>query len=363
MRNLIKALCVAGMSLAMAAPAFAGAQFYGSMRYDTFYITQKSDGGQNAAGKDNATTLQNELAGNSRFGAKFDEGNLFGQVELGIKGYSSNDIYTRLMYGTYKFNGGSLLIGQTYDPWTMFSDQAFNADNGNIGFGALYDSRQPQIKLTFSGFYIALVDTHTGSALNTGDLMQVEIPKVGIGYDGKAGPVSFGGGFAYQTYKEKNAAIGFDENINSYLVYGRVAVDVSPVTVKAQVHYGQNLSNFGIAGRSQAAATLSSSGGVDNTDCYGGFVQVGAKVAPVASVNAGVGYTSDKMAGTKYNQTTVFVNAPIEIAKGFHVVPEFDYFHYNHPTASGLANTGMPSQGLPDLKNAYVFGAKWQMDF
>jgi hypothetical protein len=348
------------MSLAMAAPAFAGAQIYGSMRYDTFYLTQKTFGETNNAGKDNATVLQNELAGNSRVGVKWDEGKLFGHFEAGIKGSSGdNGIYTRLMYGTYTFNGGNVLIGQTYDPWTMFSDQAYGGDNGFIGYGALYDSRQPQIKLTFSGFYIALVHSHTAAVLNTGDVQQVEIPKVGIGYDGKMGNFSFGAGFAYQTYKEKNAAIGFDKNINSYLGYGRVAVDIAPVTVKAQVHYGQNLANFGISGRTAGAATLNSNGGVHNTDCYGGFVQVGAKVAPVASINAGVGYTSDKMAGTKYNQTSVFVNAPIEIAKGFHVVPEFDYFHYNHAHAGGQVSIA----DLPNMKNGYVFGAKWQMDF
>ena len=39
--NWIKALCVGGLTLGMAAPAFADAQFYGSFRYDTFYVNQQ----------------------------------------------------------------------------------------------------------------------------------------------------------------------------------------------------------------------------------------------------------------------------------------------------------------------------------
>jgi hypothetical protein len=354
------------MSVAMATPAFAGAQVYASLRYDTFYVYQKATT-NNVAGDDNATTLQNQGAVNSRFGAKFSEGNLTGQYEVGVKDASGgNALYTRLMYGTYKFNGGSLLFGQTYNPWTMFSDQVYDGDNGNIGFGALYDSRQPQVKLTLdSGFYLTLVTTKV-SKVNSADVGYAEIPKIGIGYNGKAGNTTFGGGFAYNTFKEKNDATGIDDNLNSYIIFARASVDVAPVTVKFQGHYGQNLGNFGISGRQHAYATLNSSGtGFDNTDGWGGFVQVGAKVAPTASVNVGAGYVRDKQADTKYNQTTVFVNAPIEIAPHFHVVPEFDYFHYakKNGVASTGSHIGVPDAGMSDLKDAYVFGAKWQMDF
>jgi len=350
------------MSLAMAAPAFGAAQLYGSMRYDTFYINQKSDGAMNAAGDDSATTLQNELAGNSRFGVKFDQGSLNGQFEMGIKDATGgNGLYTRLMYGTYKFGSGTLLFGQTYNPWTMFSDQVYGADNGNIGFGALYDSRQPQVKITLnSGLYIALVTPHDGTDLVAGSVQYNEFPKIGVGYNGKAGNTTFGAGFAFNTYKEKNDAANWDEDVNSFLIYARAAVGVGSVTVKTQVHYGQNLANFGIGGRPNGAATLNATGGIDNTDGWGGFAQVGVKVSPTASVVAGAGFTRDSMADTDYDQTTAFINVPIEIAPHFHVVPEFDYFHYNHPGASHI---GVPSVGLTNLEDAYVVGAKWQMDF
>jgi hypothetical protein len=360
----------------MAAPAFGAAQFYGSMRYDTFYINQKADG-ENLAGNDSETTVQNNLAGNSRFGVKFDEGKLNGLFEMGIKDSTgANGLYTRQMYGTYKFGGGTLLIGQTYTPWTMFTDQVYGADNGNIGFGALYDGRQPQVKITLdNGLYFAMVTPHNGSltvatasALGL-DVVQTNVlPKLGIGYNGKAGNSTFGAGFAFNTTKEKNELAGWDENINSFLVYGRAAVNVGMVTIKTQVHYGQNLADFGILDRPFGAFGLKVDNNgnisVDNTDCWGGFLQVGAKMTETVSMNVGAGFTRDKwmdnLVDTNFDQTTVFINFPIEIAPHFHVVPEFDYFHYNNPTAYHI---GVPSVGLPNLKDAYVFGAKWQMDF
>jgi hypothetical protein len=353
---------VAGLSLGMVAPAFADAQFYGSLRYDTFYVNQKSDGVKNIAGDDSVTTLKNGLAGNSRFGVKFTQGDLFGQFEAGIKDYSgSNKISTRLMYGTYKFNGGSLVIGQTYTPWKMFTAQAYGDDNGNKGFGALYDSRQPQIKLTMQGFFLTLITTKDGPKFDATDVQYNTIPKIGIGYDGKVGNSTFGVGFGYNTYKEKNDTSNFDEDINAFLLYARAAIAVGAVKVSSQVHYGQNLGNFGIVQRPHAFATLNATGGVDNTDGWGGFLQVGTPLTQMVTMNVGAGFVRDKQADTNYDQTTVYVNFPIKIADGFHVVPEFDYFHYNKavPTSAII----LPSKLVPNLKDVYVFGAKWQMDF
>ncbi len=368
MRNLIKVLCVAGLSLGMAAPAFADAQFYGSLRYDTFYVNQKSDGAKNVAGDDNVTTLQNDLAPNSRFGVKFTKGNLYGKFELGIKGANDgNSLYTREFYGTYKFNGGRLLIGQTFTPWTMFTAQAYGVDNGNKGFGALYDSILPQVKLSFGGFWIDFITTKDGAKLDAADVQYNQIPKMGIGYDGKVGNSTFGAGFAYNTYKEQNNNIEFDSSVDSYLVYGRAAVMVGTVKISSQIHYGQNLGNFGIVERPNAFATLDASGtGVDNTNGWGGFLQVGTPLTQMVAMNVGAGFTRDSQKNSSYedtdhDQTTVFVNFPIKIADGFQVVPEFDYFHYNNAVSTSAIP--LPSALVPNLKDVYVFGAKWQMDF
>jgi len=364
-RNSIKALCIAGMSLALASPAFGAAKIYSSIRYDTFYINQKGpDNIVNSAGDDSATTLQNTVAGNSRVGIKFTEGKLSGQWEMGLPG--SN---TRLAWAKYSFNdASSVLVGQTYNPWTVFSDQVYGADNGMIGFGALYDGRQPQVKFTFNGMYLTFVDNHNLAVAGGGveladgtvvkDTIYNQIPKMAIGYDGKAGPASFGAGFAYQTYKQKNIVDGFDVDVDTYLAYAHASVKFGMVTVKGSAHYGQNLAVFGISGRSASVPVLQPDLSLDDTDSYGGFVEVSAAMTPTVGMNAGVGFTRDELGNTDYDQTTVFVNFPLEIAPGFHIVPEFDYFHYSQPTVTGL----VPNVGLP-TEDAYVVGAKWQVDF
>jgi hypothetical protein len=244
----------------------------------------------------------------------------------------------------------------------MFTAQAYGNDNGNKGFGALYDSRQPQVKITLNnGIYLTLVTPHNSTALVANSVHYNVAPKVGVGYNGKAGGTTFGAGFAFNTTKEQNDAANWDEDINSFLIYARAAVNVASVTVKSQIHYGQNLGNFGIVQRPHAFATLDATGGVDNTDGWGGFLQVGTPLTQMVAMNVGAGFIRDSQADTDYDQTTVFINFPIKIADGFQVVPEFDYFHYNNAVPTSAI--ALPSSLVPNLKDVYVFGAKWQMDF
>jgi hypothetical protein len=352
--KFVKVLFVVGLSLVMVTPAFAGFSVYSSVRYDTFYLhTKAKDNQKNVAGDDTYTTLQNELAANARIGAKFDEGNLFGHVELGLIGYGENKVYTRLVYGVYKMDGGSLLIGQTYNPYTLFSSQVVDSDNGSIGFGCLYDSRQPQIKFTLNnGVYVALLRPHTG---NIGTIQSAYLPKVAVGYNGKVQNVAFGAGVAYNGYKGKDA--GFDKTVNSYLVYARAIAKLNPVEVLVQAHYGQNLGDFGIGGRSGTSAVLVGTT-VKNSDDLGIMAQVGTKLAENVSANLGAGYVHAKVNDRNYDQATFYVNAPIAIAAHFHVVPEFDYFTFSKSSAATVITGG----GFP-IKNSYAIGAKWQMDF
>ena len=378
----------------------------------------------NKAGDDSVTTLQNDLQTNARFGVKFTKGdNLSGQIELGVEGSGNsvpgatggNTVYTRLMFATYKFSGGSVMIGQNYTPWTMLTDQVFGSDDGNIGYGALYDSRQPQFKISSdTGLWIDFARNQNGALAGTtkvasgiwgsvtrtysynDDVQYNQIPKMGIGYDGKVGNSTFGVGFAYQTYKEQNdsltefstytspdglntnvhdvhyAGFNFSDDVQSYLVYAHGTVAVGTAKVMGQIHYGQNLGNFGITGRPNAFATVNADGtGINNTDSWGALLQVSAPLTELVAVNVGAGYTEDQQHATfkdsgttDYDQTTVYLNFPIKIAAGMQVVPEFDYFHYNNageknPAVLASAGTNL----LPNVENAYAIGAKWQIDF
>ncbi|HKK01696.1 MAG TPA: hypothetical protein VJ955_05970 [Desulfuromonadales bacterium] len=380
MNKFVKVLFALGLTVLMATPALAEFSVYGSVRFDTFYTgTKAATGTTYADGKDTHNTWDWGQAVNSRLGAKFANGALSGQVELGTEGANNgNTVYTRLMYGVYKFDGGNLLVGQTYTPYTFFSEQVVDGDNGFIGYGALYDSRQPMVKVTLdNGLYLALISPKDGAIVTgtstttvtvgtdangnpvtndvTSDVTgstKTFLPKIALGYDGAFGNVKAGGGVAYNGFTEKDAATGFSKTISSYIAYLHGAIDLNPITLTATAHYGQNLGNFGISGRESSVA-IYENGTLKDSHSYGGFFQVGYKVSETVKANAGIGYVhDDNDTYVKADQAmSYFVNAPIQIVKGFHVVPEFTYYDY-------MKNINDVKQG-----NKWEVGAKWQIDF
>ena len=341
-----KFFLAAALCLAMATPALADFSLYGSARMSVFYDhTDAGDAGNGAT----TDSLHDTLQTNSRLGAKFNTNDIFGHVELGLKGnQDGNGVYTRLLYGVYKFDGVSILLGQTYTPYTFFSEQVWNDDNDFIGFGATYDSRQPMIKFTLdNGLYLALIQPKS-PAVNANDATKAIMPKVAVGFDGKFGNVAAGAGVAYNGYKDTTVG----KTINSYLVYGHGKVDLNPVDLTAAIHYGQNLDNFGISGRSSSKAIMVGTS-LENSTSFGGWFQVGFALAPNAKLDAGVAYVSDDndAYAEKDEKMSYFVNTSIKVAKSFTIVPEIDYFDYMKNTAGVDQGSGIEA------------GAKLQMDF
>lgn len=360
MSKFFKALFVVGMSLAMVTPAFASFSIYGSARFHTTWIhTQVA---KEAPVLDNGThsfgTLHYTLADNSRFGAKMSNGDFSGRVEIGMEGnQDGNGLYTRLLFGVWKFDGGNLLIGQTYTPYTFFTDQVYYDDNGNIGFGALYDSRQPMIKVTMdNGVYLAAIQPKAYAVDPAiAGTVKYFAPKVAVGYNTKIQNFTIGGGIAYDGFTVENVT---SKTVNSYLLYLHGTADFKPIDVRYAFSYGQNLLNFGLYSRRSAGVTVDADGQLKNSQGWGGLLQVGAQVASNAKVNVGAGYVHDSQTGEKAAQSmTAFINAPIKIAKTFSFIPEFDYFHYLKTVSS------VPGLASPNAKNAWALGAKWQMDF
>jgi hypothetical protein len=172
MKKLI--LVVAAVAL-IAAPALAvDWNLYGSSRVQTWYTSIDYGDGLNPAGTaDDDTELQwgtgNGLANNSRFGARVKAENISGRVEIQMKANSDGDpgsyisTESRLLYGEWKFGAGKLLLGKDYTPISQFvSGQAYDEDLGLLSIGAAYGNRISQVKLTFGGLQIALVEPKTG---------------------------------------------------------------------------------------------------------------------------------------------------------------------------------------------------------
>ena len=167
-------LAIAALAL-IASPALAvDWNLYGSSRVQTWYTSRDYGDGLNPAGTDDEDAeLQwgtgNGLANNSRFGARVKAENIRGRVEVQMKANSDGDpgsyisTESRLLWGEWDFGGGKLLVGKDYTPISQFvSGQAYDEDLGLLSIGAAYGNRISQIKLTFGGLQVALIEPKTG---------------------------------------------------------------------------------------------------------------------------------------------------------------------------------------------------------
>jgi len=380
-----------GLLTALALPALADTTFYGSIRtsasWDTL-VLPKAQGN---------TTLFNE--GNdatSRLGVNGDFDKLKFNIELGIgdaevyntaqgavgafdqtgwisSGGGLTAVYTRHAYGTYKFDAGTLLVGQTWDPYTILSAQALNGDQAGCYFGALYDGRMPQIKFTLNnGFYIDLIrqtNQETTATTSGGNVTSLsgsatsstanvaenpsykglwEMPKIAIGYDGKTGNYTYGGGFLGQTYKNAEGV-----SVNSGMIYAHGKAVVDNFDVLANVSAGLNVSGLGIKEGGTYLET-----GKTNVTTVTALVSGGYKVTPTVKVNAGIGGgTSSSDKGLVAHPTLgylAFANSVVTLAKNVFVTPEIDYIDSLKSSSAEGAYTGYRN---------IVYGAQFRLDF
>jgi len=341
-KQMMTIVAVGALSAVTALPAMAAeTSFYGSARLATFYNNI-----DNAAGE-STTGFDEHLQGNSRFGANFKNGDFGGKVEYGT------GVNLRLLYGTWNFGSGKLLVGQDYNRYWMGSNQVHGDDNGNIGYGAQWDGRQPQIRVDMNnGFYLAAIQPNgnvaNGNQDNVSDVLGKEsyLPKLNLGYAGKAGSFSYNVGVVGQFYKDKTVAI--DENVTALMGYFNGTAAFGSTSLMFSTSYGTNVGNMGFSGRMAKVSD-------DNVSGFEGQLQLSQKLSDTMSANVGVGYTYDKSGadGAKADdKMLIFANMPVKLAKYVTLVPEISY--YDQLSEVGSADS--------DAKN-WAVGAKWQIDF
>lgn len=343
--------------------------FYGSARMATFYRSQNDkDVG------DKFTDFEWDLQGNSRLGANVKADHIKGQVELGLSGSDGGDgnVSTRRIYGTWNFGAGELKVGKDYSPVSKFvSAQAFDGDQGLIGYGAPYGGRPGQLAISFGGFDLALVTPRTGANLedpetgiDAGGQPKRVFPKIeaswGMGFDAWNFDL-FGG---YQYYSIKNVPTLADPGdtndigITSYIVGVSGQFNFGPAFVGAQFQYGQNLGNARWSGgQGQTAAQWDGDDSTDDVKTYGGILIAGMKVSDMLSFEGGIGYIVDdpNEAPNNFDEKdeayNVYLMSTIALAPGVYIVPEVGYQEFgNNPQDD-------------DQGNRWYGGAKWQIDF
>ncbi len=318
---------------AMAAPALAkDVTVYGSARFATFY--EHVDAFQ---GNGNDTDLRFRNQGNARFGFRASDGPLGGQFEAGI---GTGNIALRLLYGTYKFDAGTLLIGQAETPYNYLLPSVVMDDRGGFGFGVPYSSRRAQLRYTLgSGLYVAGMDPV--GLPTVGETNNVYMPQLVVGFANKVTGFDYNVGVTGIFYEQN------DFDVFAGMAYLISNIDLGAAKVTFTAHGGQNAGAF-LLDRAVAAPRF-------EADNRRNVYNAGASLnVAVAGANVGGAYAYDKPEGlsSERDKWMAFANYPVRIAKGFVVVPEVAY--YNVAPAAALHAGG---------RDNYFAGAKWQIDF
>ena len=341
----MKKLFIVFAVLCLAAPAMAADwNFYGSARFKTFY----EDFDPDEPGQDNEKNLTWNQQGNSRIGANVkvnDE--ISGRFEYGA---GPN---LRLLYGTYNFGGGQFQIGQDYTPSSsyFYSNSVFGDDGDLLGVGAFYLGRVPMVQVKLGGLKLAAIRQATPDGVGYA-ASETLLPKLEVSYGYKADQFFvdvFGG---YQTYEVTTTA-GNDEDIASYVLGIGGGVNFGPVYFKAGLNMGENYGNYGAynPGGLRNKAEIDAGGNLRDTDNFGWLAVLGFKASDMLTLEAGYGVQEAELDGATNSDEIeqMYLNAVVNITKGFFVVPEV-----------GLIKDS-PAGG--NSSEAFYIGAKWQINF
>lgn len=356
---MLKLFSVISVSLATLSLLFSPAmaeeaaswKFYGSSRMMTWY-TNGDDMGSGAVDyfgvdPDGAETTWN-LQSNSRIGARVTSGNIGGRFEYGT------GVNLRLLYGTYTMGDHRFLAGQAYTPlaWLGYSGQSVLVDEGLLAVGHIYNGRDPMLEWTYKGLRLALV-TPAGS--DFGGDKDVTLPAIEALYGYKAENFFvdiFGG---YQTYEVENFNEGTeDETIDAYTAGIGGGTTVGPLALKAMEWLSRNAGELGIANVSQDSPIINDSGELIDNDGLAGAITLKYKATDTVALEAGFGYAGYELDASNTNKDEAmayYLQAVIDIAPGFFIVPEFGYYDF------------MEDQDGLDEGTITYFGLKWQINF
>jgi len=352
MKKLFLFFVAAALIAAFSVPAVAGDaewNFYGSARMATFRIDQSKElAGVHTPADDDQDTQWTQQ-GNSRIGARVSNGDVGGRFEYGT------GINLRLLYGTWNFGAGTLLIGQTYTPVNVFiSNQVFGSDTDMLNTGGIYDGRRPVIQVAFAGFKIALVEPSTGGSTAVtavGAEVDTTLPKIELAYTFKTDMFKVGVVGGYNSYDVEGDAKTYD--VDSWVAGLWGAVNFGPAYVKANIYKAQNTGAYGLyeAGDDDFDFVGNK---IKDMDTLGYLAVAGAKLGDAFAVEAGYGKVSHEsdVVGEKDDDTSAYyVQATIGLAPGVFIVPEIGKIDYDKNHANAKEGDQL------------YYGAKWQINF
>jgi hypothetical protein len=320
--------------------AMADAELYGSIRFRTYWADQDKE---YAGGTFDNEDLEWRIGHLSRWGVKFKSGDVTGRVELdaragltaakgGTEGVTNGtgssglgDVRLRHLYGEWSFGAGKLLIGQTFNPCTVYLSGLGYYSGGMQKFGGmgLRYFRTSMIQLTFGNLKLAFMtpDTSQGGLSTYNVSVDTTLPRMEARYTLKVEPVTLDFMGGWQTYDIKNNA-DQDKDITSYIVGLAAQAKFGPGYVKAIVDYRQNGGNYGMWTVVNENATWKN-GDVSDADCLGYGGVIGYKVSDMVTLEAGyMKADAENDDNSEDEAQTYGVLAKITLAPGVVMQPE-----------------------------------------
>ncbi len=320
-----------------AAAADAEWSFYGSARMMTWLDDRSEE--WTGTGESDGDTMHT-MQGNARIGANVSAGDVGGRFEYGTSGGNAN---IRLLYGTWNFGAGKLLVGQSYGPVNIFiSNQVFDGDTDMLNTGGVYGGRVKMVQASFGGFKVALVEPSTTGPVTDPD---TTLPKIELAYTFKSDMFTAGVVAGYNSVEDD--AVGGEDYVSNVIgLWG--AVNFGPAYVKMNVFQATNADNYGLWMLGDADQS-----GDEDTTTIGGLLVVGAKLSDAFALEGGYGQTTHENDSYASDDTTnaMYVQATIGLAPGVFLTPEIGIIDKDE----GINNN--------DEGDQLYYGLKWQINF
>ncbi len=310
------------------------------------------------------------LQSNSRVGATVKWGNIGGRFEYG----SAPSL--RLLFGTWNFGSGTLLVGQDYGSYFYLVSNLCGPGGGEcngIGFGSIYPGRLPQLKLLF-GLPTTLLLNNNQTTAGTGFIeTDAVIPRIAASYTFNAGPGQFFIGGQYNTYKEIYGVAGreVENSIDAWTLGVGTKLAFGPFYTNATFQYGKNPNNAGTGPVTMYPSLQLYNPVTDKAEdstYIAGQLILGFKLTDSMTFEGGFIWQNGEVTGVgvgdtlsfEQNTYTYYLQMVYSPVKNVFIIPEIGVIDFDKLKISGGTATSNPETTYGKLS---WIGIKWQINF
>jgi len=352
MKKLFLALMVAGLVVALAAPAFANPTITGRVRWDFGYVANSQELTQN--GDNDIVSGFMSVASSSFLAAEWEsKDKVVGMhIEIGLGG----TVTRRPVFAWYTIGNCKVVAGNNY---TWMGDGVIGTASWLIdptvgGMGLTYQGRRPMISIEWRsgdfgvqvGLFEPQMSSVGGTAVN--DFRWV-LPNLNVTVDAKFGSIHIAPSFGIVHYLWE--ADSGDDSLVAWFVALPAQISFGPVAVKlAFSYYVNGASDFG--GNDLCAPVLAA-GDVEDSTAYGGTLEVVFTSGAVTVVGGAAFVTidNDTWVASDVTQYKYYAQLKYKVHENFEVIPELGFIDYGD------------DENNADAGSSFQLGLRFQFHF